>query len=129
MFRASTRLFQATKRTTGIFGLSVHPDPLPALKQTYTSTLTALAAYPASSSYRQATEAITRSRLKAVETAGDDVQKVEQVIGGGQIEEILDSAQDELSLAQKLKDLQAWAALEEAPRSEQWKYFGEETAS
>ena len=68
------------------------------------------------------------------------------MIGGGQIEEILDSAQDELSLAQKLKDLQAyvilpashdtrvlttfrWAALEEAPRSEQWKYFGEETAS
>jgi hypothetical protein len=83
-----------------------------------------------------------------VETAGDDVQKVEQAIGGGQIEEILDSAQDELSLVQKLKDLEVyvilptlpfsrvlvlttsrWAALEEAPRSEQWKYFGEETAS
>jgi NADH dehydrogenase (ubiquinone) 1 alpha subcomplex subunit 5 len=124
----------------------VHPDPLPALKQTYTSTLEVLAAYPTSSSYRQAAEAITRSRLKAVEMAGDDVQRVEQAIGGGQIEEILDSAQDELSLVQKLKDLgpyvflptppfypmlktSRWAALEEAPRPEQWKYFGEETAS
>jgi hypothetical protein len=78
--------------------------------------------------------------------AGDDVQKVEQAIGGGQIEEILDSAQDELSLVQQMKALgpyvllptpplypilktSRWAALEEAPRPEQWKYFGEETAS
>lgn len=84
----------------------VHPDPLPVLKQTYTSTLSALSAFPASSSYRQATEAITRSRLKAVETAGEDVQKVEQTIGGGQIEEILDIAQDELSLVEKMKGLE-----------------------
>ncbi|KIM32002.1 hypothetical protein M408DRAFT_14993 [Serendipita vermifera MAFF 305830] len=128
MFRASIRLFQVTKTTTGIFGLGVHPDPLPALKQTYKSTLTALETIPSASSYRQATEAITRSRLSAVESAGDNIQQVEQAIGGGQIEEILDAAQDELSLVAKMKQIEPWGALQEPPRPGQWKYFGEETS-
>jgi len=81
----------------------VHPDPLPALKQTYKSTLTALETIPTSSAYRQAAEAITLSRLKTVETAGDNIQQVEQTIGGGQIEEILDAAQDELKLVEEMK--------------------------
>ena len=73
------------------------------MKQTYKSTLTALEAIPSASSYRQATEAITRSRLKVVESAGDNIQQVEQTIGGGQIEEILETAQDELNLVARMK--------------------------
>ncbi|PVG03081.1 putative NADH-ubiquinone oxidoreductase [Serendipita vermifera] len=129
MFRASLRLFQVTKQTTGIVGLAVHPDPLPALKNTYTATLSALQSLPASSSYRQATEAITKSRLKIVESSGNDIQKVEQSIDGGQIEEVLDAAQDELNLVAKMKDLKPWEALEVKPAPGQWTYFGEEVKS
>jgi NADH dehydrogenase (ubiquinone) 1 alpha subcomplex subunit 5 len=84
--------------------LQVHPDPLPALKQTYDSTLMTLRSLPAASTYRQATEAITLARLKIVESAGGDIQKVEQTIGGGQIEEILDAAVDEQNLATEMKE-------------------------
>jgi NADH dehydrogenase (ubiquinone) 1 alpha subcomplex subunit 5 len=89
----------------------VHPDPLPALKHTYKSTLTALEAIPSASSYRQATEAITLSRLKVVESAGDNIQQVEQTIGGGQIEEILETAQDELNLVAKMKLVEPYVEL------------------
>ncbi|KAG8773601.1 hypothetical protein FRB91_010419 [Serendipita sp. 411] len=129
MFRASIRLFQVAKQTTGIAGLAVHPDPLPALKQTFNATLVELQTLPAASSYRQATEAITRSRLKIVEGAQGDIQKVEQAIGGGQIEEILDAAGDELKLVSTMSKMAPWEPLEEKPAPAQWKYFGEETSN
>ncbi|CAG7854043.1 SubName: Full=Probable NADH-ubiquinone oxidoreductase {ECO:0000313/EMBL:CCA69565.1} [Serendipita indica DSM 11827] len=129
MFRATARLLQVTKRTTGIVGLAVHPDPLPVLKQTYNSTLAELKNLPATSSYRQAAEAITLSRLNIVESAQGDIRKVEQTIGGGQIEEILDAAQDELKLVEKQKELKSWEPLAEKPLPGQWKYFGEESTS
>ncbi|KAG8809667.1 hypothetical protein FRC17_003299 [Serendipita sp. 399] len=129
MFRASIRLFQVAKQTTGIAGLAVHPDPLPALKQTYNTTLAELQTLPASSSYRQAIESITRSRLKIVDGAQGDVQKVEQAIGGGQIEEILDTATDELNLIAKISTMAPWEPLEEKPAPNQWKYFGEESSN
>lgn len=132
MFRTSLRLFQVTKRTTGLTGIPgnlsthitcilcaktviallllhiVHPDPLPALKQTYDSTLATLRSLPAASTYRQATEAITLARLKIIESAAGDIQKVEQTIGAGQIEEILDSAIDEQKIAVEMKELKPY---------------------
>lgn len=89
------------------------------LKQTYKSTLTALETVPSASAYRQATEAITRSRLGAVERAGDNIQQVEQTIGGGQIEEILEAAQDELSLVAKMKQVEPYV---EASNSKRYEY-------
>jgi NADH dehydrogenase (ubiquinone) 1 alpha subcomplex subunit 5 len=81
------------------------------LKQTYRSTLTALETIPSASSYRQATEGITLARLKAAESAGDNIQQVEQTIGGGQIEEILNAAQDELNLVAKMKLVEPYVGL------------------
>jgi hypothetical protein len=43
-----------------------------------------------------------------VEGSGQDIQKVEQAINGGQIEEVLDAAQDELNLVAKMKDLKPY---------------------
>jgi NADH dehydrogenase (ubiquinone) 1 alpha subcomplex subunit 5 len=97
MFRLTRPLFQAVRKTTtGLTGLSVHPDPLPALQRTYEQTLTALAAMPAASVYRQGTEALTRRKL--------DVAAVERTLDEGQIEEVLGVAEDELKLAGKMAE-------------------------
>lgn len=78
--------------------MEAHPDPLPALKQVYTSTLSLLSTLPATSVYRQATEALTQHRLNAVETAGEDVDKFESGIGS-MAEVILEEAKAEQLLA------------------------------
>ncbi|RMZ86440.1 hypothetical protein DV736_g6333, partial [Chaetothyriales sp. CBS 134916] len=52
---------------TGLTGLTTHPAPRTALLYNYHTTLSKLAQLPASSVYRQSTEALTRQRLKIVE--------------------------------------------------------------
>jgi NADH dehydrogenase (ubiquinone) 1 alpha subcomplex subunit 5 len=101
-------LYQVLKRTTGITGLAVHPDPLPELTKTYESTLTILSSIPSSSVYRQGVEALTRRKLNIVQGASGDVTAVEKQLEEGQIEESLDIAQDELTLAAKMVE---WKAL------------------
>lgn len=53
---------------TGLTGLITHPSPRPTLIYLYTTTLEKLKALPESSVYRQSTEALTRHRLKIVES-------------------------------------------------------------
>ncbi|KAJ9194928.1 hypothetical protein DTO164E3_7132 [Paecilomyces variotii] len=53
---------------TGLTGLVTHPSPRPTLIYLYTTTLEKLKAFPESSAYRQATEALTRHRLQIVES-------------------------------------------------------------
>ena len=124
MFRATRTLLAAatkpavkaaavprTKVVTGIAGLDVHPRPLPALAQAYTSTLKVLEQIPAAAVYRQSAEAITKERLAVVQkrdAAGDqeateaDIEAVEREIDAGLVEELLLQAQDELKLASKM---------------------------
>jgi NADH dehydrogenase (ubiquinone) 1 alpha subcomplex subunit 5 len=99
MFRVTRPLYQVLKRTTGITGLAVHPDPLPELTKTYESTLTTLSSIPSSSLYRQAVEALTRRKLDIVQSTSGDIAAVEKQLREGQIEESLEIAQDELKLA------------------------------
>jgi hypothetical protein len=68
---------------------------------------------PSTSIYRKATEALTKQRIAIVEST-EDVNKIEQEIGGGLAEELINSAQDELSLAQKMVLWKPWESLEEA---------------
>ncbi|KAG9222872.1 hypothetical protein CCMSSC00406_0000439 [Pleurotus cornucopiae] len=117
------------KRTTGIAGLSVHPDPLPQLAKTYESTLSALAAIPPTSVYRQGVEALTQRKLKIVQDAQGDIAAVEKQLDEGQIEESLDIASDELKLAAQMADWKAWEPLEEKPPQGQWEYFGQESTA
>lgn len=120
MFRATRTLLAAatkpatlttptarTKLTTGIAGLEVHPRPLSALKQTYTSTLKVLEKIPAAAVYRQSAEAITKERLAVVDRANQDatesdIEAVEREIDAGLVEELLEQAKDELKLAGKM---------------------------
>jgi NADH dehydrogenase (ubiquinone) 1 alpha subcomplex subunit 5 len=89
------------KASTGITGLEAHPDPLPALKQTYTSTLNLLGSLPSTSVYRQATEALTQHRLQTVESSGEDVAKFESSLGS-MAEVILEEAKAEQMLIGKM---------------------------
>ena len=108
MFRFTRPLLSAvTKRSTGITGLKVHHDPLPELKKTYEATLQTLAAIPSSSVYRQGAEAFTQHKLKILERANGDIAVAERELDEGQIEESLDIAQDELSLANKMLEWKA----------------------
>lgn len=109
---------------TGITGLYQHPNPRPALIALYNHTLKVLdTKFPPESIYRQATETLTKNRLKIVEE--DEVtESIEQKIGGGLIEEVLVQAHEELTLAKELAQLKVWEELEEKPLEDQWVYFG-----
>ncbi|KAF8168061.1 Ndufa5, NADH-ubiquinone oxidoreductase subunit [Crassisporium funariophilum] len=129
MLRVTRPLSQVLKRTTGVFGLPVHPNPLPELIKTYESTLSTLSPIPQSSVYRQGVEALVRSKLNIVQNASGDIGAVEKQLNEGQIEEALDIAADELSLAAKMVEWKAWEPLEEKPEAGQWEYAGQTTSS
>lgn len=108
MFRFTRPLLNAVRKpTTGLTGLKVHHDPLPELKKTYEATLQTLSAIPQSSVYRQGAEALTLHRLKAVEKANGDITVLEKELDEGHVEESLEIAQDELSLAAKMLEWKA----------------------
>ncbi|KAJ3503146.1 hypothetical protein NMY22_g15583 [Coprinellus aureogranulatus] len=129
MFRLTRPLFNAVKRTTGITGLKVHANPLPELAKTYQETLSVLQNIPETSVYRQGVEALTLRRLNIVESAKGDILAAAEQLADGQIEEALDIASDELSLASKMVEWKAWEPLEEKPEPGQWEYFGEQTTA
>jgi len=129
MFRLTRPLLQVTKTTTGVTGLAVHHNPLPALNQTYKDTLNALKALPSTSVYRQATEALTLKKLSIVDAAKGDIAAVEKELDEGQIEESLLIASDELKLVAKMAEWKAWEPLEEKPAPGQWEYFGATTST
>ncbi|KAI9572932.1 NADH2 dehydrogenase [Boletus coccyginus] len=128
MFRLTRPvLHQAVKKTTGITGLAVHPNPLPELRETYQTTLSVLSSIPSTSVYRQGVEALTKHKLNIVQGANGDITAVEKQLDEGQIEESLEIAQDELKLIQNMSEWKAWEGLEEKPPAGQWDYFGNES--
>ncbi|KAJ7225476.1 ETC complex I subunit conserved region-domain-containing protein [Mycena pura] len=122
MLRLTRPLFQALRSTTGLTGLAVHPDPLPALTLTYENTLAHLANVPETSVYRQATEALVQNKLNIVKSGNADVAAVEKGLGEGIIEESLLIAVDELKLAAQMVEWKAWEPLAEKPAPGQWEY-------
>lgn len=82
---------------------TVHPNPIPALTETYRSTLALVRkSIPETAVYRQSIEASTEHKLSIVEAAKGDLSRIENEIGQGQVEELIISAQNELSLAGKM---------------------------
>ncbi|KAH9037263.1 ETC complex I subunit conserved region-domain-containing protein [Lactarius pseudohatsudake] len=115
-------LQQASKLSTGLYGLAVHPNPLPELIKTYESTLTALSSIPEHAAYRQGTESLTLRKLKIVQDAKGDVAEVEKQLDEGQIEQAIEVAKDELNLVAKMAE---WKAQEPG----QWEYFGKSSTA
>ncbi|KAJ7110175.1 ETC complex I subunit conserved region-domain-containing protein [Mycena epipterygia] len=122
MLRLTRPLFQALRSTTGLTGLAVHPDPLPALASTYQSTLAQLSHIPETSVYRQATEALIQNKLDILKAANADIAAAEKGLNEGIIEESLLIAVDELKLAAQMVEWKAWEPLAEKPAPGQWEY-------
>jgi len=110
MFRFMRPLLQASKMTTGIYGLAVHPNPLPELTKTYESTLAALSSIPEHAAYRQGAQALTLRKLKIVQDANGDIAEVEKQLDEGQIEQAIVIAKDELSLVGKMAEWKAYVS-------------------
>ncbi|TFK57251.1 hypothetical protein OE88DRAFT_1650894 [Heliocybe sulcata] len=124
MFRLTRPLFQQVlKSTTGITGLHVHSNPLPELVKTYENTLSLLSRVPETAVYRQGAEALTSRKLKIVQGVDGNIEEAEKQLDEGHIEEVLEVAKDEESLATKMLEWKPWEPLEEKPEPGQWQYF------
>lgn len=117
--RVFYRLFQ---QSTGITGLASNPRPRETLREIYKKTLVELTELPKHSVYRQATETLTKHRLDLTNKT-EDIDALEQAIGEGIIEQVIEAAESELRLVPQMKKWAVWEDLEEAPPEGQWSYF------
>ena len=105
------------KSTTGIVGLEVQPDARAILTGLYTKTLSALEALPADSAYRSKVQETTAERLSIVKGT-EDLTNIEVAIGAGQVEQVIQQAEDELALIPALAADDAFAPYNGPPASE-----------
>ncbi|KAF4322586.1 hypothetical protein BBO99_00003789 [Phytophthora kernoviae] len=107
-----------TKTSTGLVGLPVNPNARQDLIQLYRRTLQEILP-PEAKNYRNAVEKITNFRLNVVEThedvseAGDDgtilvEDTIERTINCGQLEELIEQAEDELSVIPVYLEHKLW---------------------
>ncbi|XP_053318060.1 NADH dehydrogenase [ubiquinone] 1 alpha subcomplex subunit 5 [Spea bombifrons] len=109
------------KKTTGLVGLAVSQNPHERLRILYSKILATLQTIPRDAAYRKYTEQIINERVNAVHTE-PDVQKLEDKINCGQIEEVIVQAENELYLARKMVEWKPWEPLIEEPPANQWKW-------
>ncbi|XP_059964599.1 NADH dehydrogenase [ubiquinone] 1 alpha subcomplex subunit 5 isoform X1 [Mesoplodon densirostris] len=109
------------EQTTGLVGLAVCESPHERLKILYTKILDVLGQIPKNAAYRKYTEQITNEKLSMVK-AEPNVKKLEEQLQGGQIEEVILQAENELSLARKMVQWKPWEPLVEEPLANQWKW-------
>uniref|UniRef100_A0A0N5AA21 Complex I subunit B13 n=1 Tax=Syphacia muris TaxID=451379 RepID=A0A0N5AA21_9BILA len=109
------------KQTTGLTGLFVNEHPHHTLKTVYGRILQVLQKIPETAAYRKYTEEIVKRRLALVQQE-PDIQKLEEKIGMGQIEEVIQQAEYELQTARSIYESKAWEPLVEEPPADQWKW-------
>ena len=125
-----TRILRSVKWPTGITGLHPNPQARAQLIRVYNATLESLKDIPEHAVYRQAVEALTKERLKIVESS-EDTNAIEAKIGQGLVEEVIDAAEKELMLVEKIKQWKPyrnyllvlicrWEKLEVEPPKGQW---------
>ncbi|XP_038988827.1 probable NADH dehydrogenase [ubiquinone] 1 alpha subcomplex subunit 5, mitochondrial [Phoenix dactylifera] len=95
------------KETTGIVGLEVVPNAREVLISLYKRTLKEIQAVPENEGYRKAVESFTRHRLQVCQDE-EDWEMIEKRIGCGQVEELIEEAQDELKLIDKMIEWDPW---------------------
>ncbi|GAB2299202.1 hypothetical protein Dimus_033274 [Dionaea muscipula] len=100
-------LMAEVKATTGIVGLEVVPNAREVLISLYRKTLKEIEAVPEDEGYRKAVESFTRHRLNVCQEV-EDWEEIEKRLGCGQVEELIEEAQDELKLMGLLKEWDAW---------------------
>ncbi|KAF5732395.1 putative NADH dehydrogenase [Tripterygium wilfordii] len=100
-------LMAKVKQTTGIVGLDVVPNAREVLIGLYNKTLKEIQAVPSDEGYRKAVESFTKHRLTVCQEE-DDWEKIEKRLGCGQVEELIEEAQDELKLIEKMIEWDPW---------------------
>ncbi|KAA8533669.1 hypothetical protein F0562_031186 [Nyssa sinensis] len=105
--RMAWPLMAKVKETTGIVGLEVVPNAREALINLYSKTLKEIRAVPEDEGYRKAVESFTRHRLKVCQEE-EDWEVIEKRLGCGQVEELIEEAQDELQLIAKMIEWDPW---------------------
>ncbi|XP_058181981.1 probable NADH dehydrogenase [ubiquinone] 1 alpha subcomplex subunit 5, mitochondrial [Rhododendron vialii] len=100
-------LMVKVKETTGIVGLEVVPNAREVLISLYGKTLKEIQTVPEDEGYRKAVESFTRHRLKVCQEE-QDWETIEKRLGCGQVEELIEEAQDELQLIAKMIEWDPW---------------------
>ncbi|XP_054660565.1 NADH dehydrogenase [ubiquinone] 1 alpha subcomplex subunit 5 [Grus americana] len=117
----SAAMAGALRKTTGLVGLAVAENPHERLRILYTKILGVLQNIPKDAAYRKYTEQIVNQRFNLVQTE-TDVQKLQDKLNSGHIEEVIVQAENELSLARKMLQWKPWEPLIEEPPSDQWRW-------
>ncbi|CAI8593712.1 unnamed protein product [Vicia faba] len=100
-------LMARIKQTTGIVGLDVVPNAREVLIGLYSKTLNEIQKVPKDEGYRKAVESFTNHRLKVCQEE-EDWEKIESRLGCGQVEELIEEAQDELKLIGYMIEWDPW---------------------
>mmetsp|Transcript_8285 Transcript_8285/g.10812 ORF Transcript_8285/g.10812 Transcript_8285/m.10812 type:complete len:109 (+) Transcript_8285:167-493(+) len=104
----ATRVLRSSlKRSTGIVGIPVSPEPRQHLISLYQKTLAAAKTLPPGTAYRRSLLQTTAFRLGVV-VETEDVPSIEKQIGCGQVEELINQAEDELKLLPAYKENEMW---------------------
>lgn len=78
-----------------------------ALKELYSKTLEAVKDLPEDAAYRVNAEKITNYRLGVV-SENEDMEKIESTLNIGQVQEIIEQAENELELIPHMADWKPW---------------------
>ena len=76
---------------------------------------------PTDYAYRKHTESIISERAAMVKNESN-ISELEKKINGGQIEEVLIQAENELNLSRKILEWKSWEPLMSHPPPNQWKW-------
>ncbi|XP_072027603.1 NADH dehydrogenase [ubiquinone] 1 alpha subcomplex subunit 5-like [Amphiura filiformis] len=117
----SEKMSGAIKKTTGLVGLAVEANPHEKLRVLYEKISAALQLIPKDAAYRQYTEQIVIERMDLV-SKESNIDKLEEKMNAGQIEEVIAQAKDELSLARKMVEWKPWEPLKDEAPPGQWKW-------
>jgi NADH dehydrogenase (ubiquinone) 1 alpha subcomplex subunit 5 len=101
---------QILKKTTGLTGLSVSKDPHHSLKVLYSKILRSLQKIPDQSKYKEHVKKVTEERLAVVNTESS-INKLEDKLNAGQIEEVIKQAENEFLLIKKMIEYTPWEPL------------------
>lgn len=107
------RAFGTYKSTTGLVGLEVDPEGKQTLEKLANDVLLNVQKIPATSQYRINTEKWF-IYIKKVLASTDDYNTIEEEIGLGQIEEVIEMAKSELELVEYYYENKGWEKVAEA---------------
>jgi NADH dehydrogenase (ubiquinone) 1 alpha subcomplex subunit 5 len=102
-----TTILRSAKWPTGITGVVPQPQARMQLLNVYNATLQSLKDIPKHAVYRQSVEALTKDRIRIVEST-EDTDAIEAQIGQGLVEEVIQAAERELILVEKMKQWKAY---------------------